>query len=35
MRDLKYNFAVDNNNRRRWKPTIENERGGLFDREEN
>jgi hypothetical protein len=35
LRDLSHNFAVDNQNRRRWQPTIENERGGVFDRDEN
>jgi hypothetical protein len=36
LRDLKHNFAVDyHNNKRRWQNTIENERGGLFDRAEN
>lgn len=35
LRDLQHNFAVDTNNRRRWQHTIENERGGVFEREEN
>jgi hypothetical protein len=36
LRDLSHNFVVDpHGQRRRWQNTIENERGGLFDRAEN
>lgn len=35
LRDLSHNFAADHNSRRRWQQTIENERGGIFDRDEN
>jgi hypothetical protein len=34
LRDLQHNFAVDNQNRRRWQQRLENERGGVFDRAE-